>query len=151
MAKTTLVPSVAGNDDKSTDLPSTVEESPSESTETNPSPPEGESSTLDRVAGVRNSLQKQGISQEAANIICSSWRKTMEKSYTSAWNKWSSWCQEQSINPFSATIAQVADFLTCQFNSGKQYSTINSYRSAISNTHPQIEGQPVGKHLIICR
>ena len=151
VAKTTLVPSVAGNDDRSTDLSSTAEEPPSESTETNPSPPEGESSTLDRVAGVRNSLQEQGISQEAADIICSSWRKSTEKSYTSAWNKWSSWCQERSINPFSATIAQVADFLTCQFNSGKQYSTINSYRSAISNTHPQIEGQPVGKHLIICR
>ena len=120
MAKTTLVPSVAGNGDRSTDLTSTIEEPPSESSETSLSPLEEESSIFDGVAGVRNSLQEQGISQEAADIICSSWRKSKEKSYTSAWNKWSSWCQERSTNLFSARIAQVADFLTYQFNSGKQ-------------------------------
>ena len=110
----------------------------------------GELSTSNRVGSVRNSLQKQGISQEAADIICSSWRKSTEKSYTSAWNKWSGWCKEWGANPFSASVAEIADFLT-QFNNGKQYSTINSYLSAISNTHPQIDGYPVGTHPIICR
>ena len=61
------------------------------------------------------------------------------------------WCEERNTDPFSATIAEIADFLTHQFRDGKQYSTINSYRSAISNTHPHIEGYPTGKHPIICR
>jgi hypothetical protein len=42
-------------------------------------------------------------------------------------------------------IADIADFLTHGFNSGKQHSTINSYRSAISNTHPQIDGYPCNR------
>lgn len=151
VAETTMVSVVAGNDNSSTDLSSAVQTSTSEPSKGDTSPAERESTTPGRLAGVRNSLQEQGISQAATDIICSSWRKSTEKSYTSAWNKWSSWCEERGTNPFSATIADIADFLTHEFNSGKQYSTISSYRSAISNTHPQIDGQPVGKHPILCR
>ena len=140
-----------GDDSRPTDLSPTVERSVTEPIEDNPPSTEGEPSTLGRVEGVRNSLQKQGISGDAADIICSSWRKSTEKSYSSAWNKWSGWCEERNTDPFSATIAEIADFLTHQFRDGKQYSTINSYRSAISNTHPHIEGYPTGKHPIICR
>ena len=103
------------------------------------------------MTGVRNSLQNQGISQEAEDIIYSSWRKSTEKSYTSVWKKWSSWCEERGADSFSATIAEIADFLTHQFNSGKQYFTINSYHFATSNTHLEIDGYPVGRHPIICR
>ena len=58
---------------------------------------------------------------------------------------------KNGVDSFLASIVEIADFLTHQFNSGKQYSTINSYCSVISNTHPQIDGYPVGKHPIICR
>ena len=150
MAETTLVPVVIGNDHRSANLSPTVQEPAPKPTGENSSTTGGEPTALSCVASVRNSLQKQGISQEAADI-CSSWRKSTEKSYTSAWNKWSSWCEERGKNSFSASIAEIADFLTHQFNSGKQHSTINSYRPAISNTHPQIDGHPVGKHPIICR
>ena len=54
-------------------------------------------------------------------------------------------------DPFSASVADVVDFLTSEFQSGKQYSSINSYRAAISNIHEGIDGQPVGKHPIVCR
>ena len=151
MAETTLVPVVIGNDHRSANLSPTVQEPAPKPTGENSSTTGGEPTALSCVASVWNSLQKQGISQEAADIICSSWRKSTEKSYTSAWNKWSSWCEGRGKNSFSASIAENADFLTHQFNSGKQHSTINSYRSAISNTHPQIDGHPVGKHPIICR
>ena len=100
---------------------------------------------------VWSSLQEQGISEAAANIIYSSWRKITEKSYSSAWNRWSSWCDERVTDPFSATIAEIAEFLTSEFRAGKQYSTTNSYLSAISNIHPQVDGNAVGKHPIICR
>ena len=153
LAKAAVVSITTGDDtiSRPTYLSPTVERSVTEPIEDNPPSTEGEPSTLGRMEGVRNSLQKQGISGDAADIICSSWRKSTEKSYSSAWNKWSGWCEERTTDPFSATIAEIADFLTHQFRDGKQYSTINSYRSAISNTHPHIEGYPTGKHPIICR
>ena len=46
-------------------------------------------------------------------------------------------------------MVQVTEFLTHQFHTGKEYSTIYEYRSAISALHPAAEGHPVGKHPII--
>ncbi len=45
----------------------------------------------------------------------------------------------------------VAEFLTSEFKKGKQYSSLNSYRSAISSTHPQIDGFDVEEHPVISR
>ena len=148
MAKTAVVPIVVGNDYRPANLSPTVQQLATKPIGDNSSTTGGESTTLSRMASVRTSLQKQGICQEAAEIIFSSGRKSTEKSNTSAWNKCSGWCEERGKNSFSASIAEI---LTHKFNSGKQHSTINSYRSAISNTHPQIDGYPVGKHPIICR
>ena len=43
------------------------------------------------------------------------------------------------------------EFLASQFEQGKQYRTINSYRSAISTTHSPIDGVVVGKHPLVSR
>ena len=51
----------------------------------------------------------------------------------------------------AASLSDIANFLSSEFENGKQYSTLNTYRSAISATHPPIEGYPVGQHLIVCR
>lgn len=39
------------------------------------------------------------------------------------------------------------NFLTEQFQEGKQYTT---YRSALSATLPNIEGKPIGQHPVVC-
>ena len=36
------------------------------------------------------------------------------------------------------------------FQQGKQYSTINTYRSAISSTVPPLDRTPLGQHKIVC-
>ena len=46
---------------------------------------------------------------------------------------------------------EILDYLTQQFHSGKQYSTINSYRSAISATHIGYGSTPAGQHPLVCR
>ena len=46
---------------------------------------------LSRVARLRGSLQVQGISEQAMEFICASWRKGTEKVYSSAWRRWASW------------------------------------------------------------
>ena len=49
----------------------------------------------------------------------------------------------------AGAVRGIANFLSSEFENGKQYSTLNTYRSAISATHPPIEGYPVGQHLLI--
>lgn len=42
-------------------------------------------------------------------------------------------------------------FLTDQFDQGLQYRTVNTLRSAISMTHPDVDNQPVGSHPLLSR
>ena len=48
------------------------------------------------------------------------------------------------INPISTSVMNIMQFLVDQFDMGLQYCTINTLRSAISTTHPNKEGSPVG-------
>ena len=50
-------------------------------------------------------------------------------------------------------MTEVIEFLTTEFGSRKQYTSINTYRTAISTTHELVEGAhaPVGKHPMIRR
>lgn len=76
-------------------------------------------------------------------------RPGTRSAYNSAWKRWSSWCTEQSLDPFSAPVASVVDFLADLENGGMSYSAINGYRSAISALHNGISGVPVGQHLLV--
>ena len=115
-----------------------------------PPGPAGQASTS-HMASIRNSLQVQGVSEQAIKIISASWRRGTEKSYSSAWRKWSSWCHERNCDPLSAPLNQVLDFLPAEFKNGKEYSTLISYQSAISSAHNLIDGQPVGRNAVVCR
>jgi len=101
--------------------------------------------------GVWSQVKDRGFSEEAFKIICSSWRHGTEKSYSSAWSKWIRWCSERGSDPFPRSVTPVIEFLTAQFKEGKQYSTLNSYRSALSATLPPVERHPVGQHPLVCR
>ena len=104
-----------------------------------------------RVANIRDSLHHQGISSQATALILSSWRKTTEAAYSCSWRKWEQWCTSAGYSSIHAPISAILDFLACQFAEGKQYRTINSYRSAISMTHTPIDGVVVGKHPLVTR
>lgn len=89
------------------------------------------------------------LSQKAEDLIYNSWGKGTKASYYSAWKKWSSWCDRREIDPFSAPVAQVLEFLTYLFNEGFQYRTINVHRSAISSVLPNVNNQPKGQHHLV--
>ena len=44
----------------------------------------------------------------------------------------------------------VLDFLAQLFEKKSEYSTINTYRSALSAYHDKVDNQPVGKHPKVC-
>ena len=45
---------------------------------------------------------------------------------------------------------EILDYFTALCKQGLQYKTINNHRSAISTSHEQIQGKPVGEHPRIC-
>ena len=96
-------------------------------------------------------LRERGVSEQSAQLVCSSWSKGTEKQYRPAWQKWCSWCSKEQIDPLQATPAQVANFLSVEFGANKSYSTPNLYRSAISSTLHVIEENKIGKHPIVSR
>ena len=55
------------------------------------------------------------------------------------------------IDPYSASLVQVADFLTHLFHAGLQYRTIAGYRSMLSAVLQPIGNVPVGQHPYIIR
>ena len=108
-------------------------------------------STTGRLQDLRQRFQAGGFSEEAVQLILSSWRSKTEANYNSAWRKWQTWCVNRDVNPFDADLRHIVGFLADEFKEGKQYRSLNCYRSAISSTHLPIDGFPVGKHPMVCR
>ena len=84
------------------------------------------------MAYLRERYRSQQLSEEATDLMLSSWRTKTNKSCNSLFAKWHRWCSERGSDPFSAPLAQVANFLAYLYKKGYQYSSVNAYRSAIS-------------------
>ena len=103
-----------------------------------PNPP-----SINRVVCLNRSYSETGISAQARTLLMPVWQKNT--------SKWASWCYQQQVNPISAPLSAILDFLMQEFNSGKAYWSINVYRSAISMTHPIIDSVRVGEHPMVCQ
>ena len=55
------------------------------------------------------------------------------------------------MDPFSPTVAEVANFLADQFKEGKSYRTINVYRSMLSSSLAPVDNYQVGQHPVIVK
>ena len=81
----------------------------------------------------RNTLEIEGISSSAANLSpCPGDQVQLQ------------------IDPVSAPLSGILNYLSTLFEKGLQCRTINSHRSAISAYHDHVDGKPVGKHLRVC-
>ena len=73
----------------------------------------------------------------------------MEKGYLKCLQQcleeWHSWCLEREVDPFSAPLAFVLDFLAWMHFNGYEYRTINVHRPAVSSVLPYIDGLPFGQ------
>ena len=110
----------------------------------------GQNTSTNRVQGLRMRFKAEGISEEAIHLILASWRDKTTSNYNSSCKKWQSWCSATNTNPFAVDLREVLGFLAKQFEEGRERSSLNCYRSAISSAHLQI-GYPVGKHPLVCR
>ena len=102
------------------------------------------------LAGVRDRLQAEGVSEGASNLILHARRQGSTRTYESAWKKWSLWCHERRMDPFRCHVNACLEYLTDLFHKGHPYRTIGLHRSTISAYHvPVTVGSTlvsVGKH-----
>ena len=108
---------------------------------------------LGRLDVIRKTLSNKGFSKQAIDIICASWTAGTEKQYKGEWDKWSGWCHKRQIDLLQASVIQVVEFLTDCYHEGKGYSTINTYRSALSTTLCSMndDRDSLGSHPLIAR
>ena len=106
-------------------------------------------SKVGRMEGLRRQLSERAIPEKAGELILASWQSKTNANYNSSWRKWEEWCKPRDIHPFSSGISRVLGFLADQFEAGRQYQSLNCYRSAISSCHLPIDGFAVGQHPLV--
>ena len=150
VAQSALVPPAAGvlSDRACTSHPAAAS---SETHSGNHTPCSIRSPQAGRLESLTERLSAKGISQQASALISAGWSKGTNKSYQSAWNKWQSWCLQRNLDPLSAPVSTLVNFLTHQFEEGLQHRSINAIRSAVSVTHDQVDGTPIGQHPVVSR
>ena len=97
-----------------------------------------------------SSSQLKMFSQKVADFVSKSRRTSTQKVYDSKWVVYSNWCHRKKVNPVSAPLTVIADFLIYLFSEKKyQISTIKGYRSVISNTLKFKTGNRVGSNPVL--
>lgn len=114
-------------------------------------PSVGNSAPAGRMEGLRHHFRSKEIPNNAIELLMSSWRSKTISNYNSAWRKWERWCKQRGMHPFAADVSSIRGFLSDQFEEGRQYRSLNCYRSALSSTHLPVEGFPVGQHPLVVR
>ena len=151
LAELSLVPKPTGNTSQRTSVAPNVPGHPPEPTGGTPPIGDRRSPSTGRVAYIGQQFRSRGFSEGVIAILRKSWRDTTESAYSSVWRKWNSWCVTRDLYPISAPLSEILDFLLEEYNTGKQYRTLNTIRSAISMTHSEVDGVRVGQHEIVSR
>ncbi len=103
------------------------------------------------MATIDRHFQTKGFSKDTRTFLSASWRSGTQKDYSAKFRKFSGWCSSKQIDPYTASLNQVADFLTSLYTDGLQYRTISGYRSMLSAVLPPVGNIPVGQHPYIIR
>lgn len=109
------------------------------------------SSSLGRVSHLYQRFRAEGIPTNVADLLIAATRSSTHKTYESSWNRWCRWCSGRQIDPLSSSLSDILVFLTEAFNEGLAYRSLNVLRSAISSTHPKLDGFSVGQHPYVNR
>lgn len=69
-----------------------------------------------RLASLRIDWRRRNFQSK---LVTASWGPGTEKSYSSGWKRWDSWCSTRQIDPFPTTITPVIEFPNSEFQGGK--------------------------------
>ena len=97
-----------------------------------------------------NKLRKLGFDEQTILLVMDAWRPSTKKLYTTYLRKWALYCVEHKVSLLKPSLAQVCRFLRVLAQKGLGYGAINATRSALSTILPNIDGQSIGKHPVVC-
>ena len=100
---------------------------------------------------IREFLRIGGFSEQAIDIMVSSWRRSTINQYESHFKKWSDFCDRRKVDPMSYNEVNATEFLTEIFMDGKSYNLINTARSALSTFLHNSSGITIGNSPVIKR
>ena len=98
------------------------------------------------MSNLQQYYQTEGFPGQVTKLLLSATRSSTRKAYQSAWSCWSRWCAKGKINPVSAPLSRILEFLANAFSDGLAYRSINVLRSALSSTHSWIDNFLFGQH-----
>ena len=99
---------------------------------------------------IREEMAGGRVSDRVKSLLEESRSVGTRANYNSAWKKFSSWCDKREINPVHCPVSDIMEYLAAMFDEGREHSTINGARSAISAYHVHVNNKPVGEHPLIC-
>ena len=101
---------------------------------------------LTRLEIVQRAHRNRGFSNKVATRMSQPQKQSSLKVYQGKWKLFCDWCQERDLDPLSISNLQVADFLV-HLHEDRHLapSTIEGYRTAISNTIKPVSGLDLGK------
>ena len=99
---------------------------------------------------IKQSIRDNKFAQDVADFVSRSRRTSTQKVYDAKWSIFSNWCLTKKVNPISAPVTVIADFLIFLFMEKKcQISTIKGYRAVISNTLKFKTGNRIGSNPVL--
>ena len=110
-----------------------------------------EPAAVNSLQTLRRTFEQRGISSQATDIIIQSWTSGTRKQYQPYIKKWLEFCHGRENNPYDLPIATVLDFVVSLHEKGLGYSTLNTYRSAISAIVLPHNDVTIGSNPIISR
>ena len=95
----------------------------------------------------RRSWLKAGYSNEVTTTALAALQSSTRKVYDSRWKGYVRWCEGQDLDPVTADVTEVLNFLQGLANSGKKCDTVKGYLTVISQRHSRIMSQ--GKQCLL--
>ena len=93
-----------------------------------------------RMAAVRGNLHALGASNKVLELVGLAHRPGTNAVYSSHWERWLKWCEDQSVSPLHLSSVDLANFLGFLASEGKATATIRVYRAAVCTTLRQLGG-----------
>jgi hypothetical protein len=99
----------------------------------------------------RLSKQHEELSMEDLDFLSNHLAYNTSNEYGYIFKRFRSFCVLLNEDPLTCSPAVIVKYLRSLYESGAQYRTVNSHRSAISKFHCGWAGIPIGKHPLMCQ
>ena len=136
VAETAMVPEAPVIPDSEPSVPAVQERSHTDSGQDSSAEDDAGNTEHDSMASFVRAYSAAGLSKSAAALAGEARRPSTRKTYNVRIRKYYSWCRDKTIDPHTATIGEVADFLTWVFKTQQASAhSVRACRTAVAAVH----------------